>query len=150
MITLFRPISLSALTILAFTLPAAAQQAGYAEVSCSSSSRQGALTSCDGYRAITMQSGGPGTIYGLRVTAPATHCSPVFYSVSRFPHATGNDIAGMSGILRAGESTWFELGRDFAAGTHELRISAVGAVEGCNTGQMSSWGVNWEFLIIPE
>lgn len=131
-------------------LPAAAQTSGYQAVTCSASSRQGVLTTCEGHAALSLSVAAPGAIQGLRLTAPAAHCSPVAYSVVRAPYATGADVIASTGILRAGQSETLTLGRNFAAGNHPLRLIANGVVEGCNAGQMQSWGVNWQFVIIPE
>lgn len=139
------------LTLAALTaLPAAAQTSGYQAVTCSASGRQGAFTTCEGFAPLSLSVAAPGAIQGIRLTAPAAHCSGVAYSVVRAPYATGADVLASSGILRAGQSETLTLGRDFTAGTHPLRLIALGVVEGCNAGQMHSWGVNWSFVIIPE
>jgi hypothetical protein len=143
---MLRPLFLLALT----ALPAAAQTSGYQAVTCSASARQGAFTTCEGFAPVTLAVAAPGAIQGIRVAAPATHCSPVAYSVLRAPYASGADVIASSGILRAGQSETLTLGRDFGAGGHPLRLIANGVVEGCNAGQMHSWGVNWTFVIIPE
>lgn len=145
-----RALSLAALALLSVSLPAVAQQSGYGEVVCSSSQRQGHVTTCEGHFDITLHSEGVPTIYGIQLTAPAGHCAPVSYGVVRAPFASGADVVGMTRALNAGETEWFELGRDFAAGSHTLQIIANGLVAGCNTGAMQSWGVHWQTMVIPE
>lgn len=143
---MLRPLILVALT----ALPAAAQTSGYQAVTCSASSRQGAFTTCEGFAPVTLSVPAPGAIQGIRLTAPAGHCAPISYAVVRAPYATGADVIASSGILRAGQAETLTLGRDFGAGDHALRLIATGVVEGCNAGQMHSWGVDWHFVIIPE
>ena len=130
--------------------PVAAQTQGYQAVTCSAASRQGAVTTCTGHAVVTLSVGAPGAIQGIRLAAPAGHCSPVAYSVLRAPYASGADVVASSGVLRAGQAQTLALGRDFTPGNHALRVIATGLVEGCNTGQMQSWGVNWQFVLIPE
>ena len=143
-----RVLSLALATLTA--LPAAAQRSGHQAVTCAGSTRQGAFTTCEGHAAVTLSVAAPGAIQGIRLTAPAAHCSPVAYSVLRAPYASGADVLASTGILRAGQSETLTLGRAFGAGHHPLRLIANGVVEGCNAGQMHSWGVNWDFVIIPE
>lgn len=145
---MLRPLILTLATLTA--LPAAAQTSGYQAVTCSASARQGAFTTCEGFAPVTLSVAAPGAIQGIRLTAPAAHCSGVAYAVMRAPYATGADVIATSGILRAGQSETLNLGRDFGAGNHALRLIATGVVEGCNVGQMHSWGVDWHFVIIPE
>lgn len=129
---------------------AASAQAGTANVTCSSSSRQGNLVTCNGYATVTLNSTSPDLLYALRLTAPSAHCSPVSYGVTRAPYATGADALGATGALNGGMSEFVYLGRNWAPGAYPLRVSATGYVAGCNTGALGSWGVNWEVVIVPQ
>jgi hypothetical protein len=56
----------------------------------------------------------------------------------------------MTRRLRAGESDFIYLGRDFPTGRYPFRITAIGYVEGCNTGRLQSWGVDYSFEVVPQ
>jgi hypothetical protein len=132
-------------------LPAAAQSSGSLTVVCAASQREGFVTTCDGHADVTLSvADRPGSMWSIRLTAPASHCSPVTYMVVRPPFATGADVVGMTRVLRAGETDYVALGDSFGPGRYPFRIVAGGYVEGCNIGQMHSWGVDYAFVLIPR
>jgi cellulase/cellobiase CelA1 len=113
----------------------------------------GRLTTCDGHADVTLSvdNDAYGTQeWAIRLKAPAGHCSPVSYAVGLPPYATGANVVGITRILRAGESDFIYLGRGFRTGRYPFRITATGYVEGCNTGRMQSWGVDYSFEVVPQ
>lgn len=143
------PAAFAALVTLAAALPVHAES-GYGAVTCSGSTRQGNVTTCDGHLEVTFTSEGADVIYGIDLRAPAAHCSPVGYSVVRAPYATGADVVLSTEILQAGQGGALPMGRGWPRGANTVRIIATGFVAGCNTGVMHSWGVNWATMIVPE
>lgn len=155
------------LSALALTLVAAPTLGGpiaYLEASCAQSLAEGQFTTCD--QAVTFEISVAGTsdIMGLRLSAPSTHCSSVVYAAVKTDPAVpveaqtqplrafdrGPDVVASTGPLAANEAEVLSLGRGWAVGTHEIRIMALGVIEDCNVGQLQSWGVNVEQVIIPE
>ena len=88
---------------------------------------------------VTFRSDGPEVEYFARVTAPATHCSPVHYNL--FHPGTPGSVAG-TGKLQPGQFENVSIGRGYAAGVNQLDIQATGWIEGCNVGAIHSWGVD--------
>jgi hypothetical protein len=112
----------------------------------------GRLTTCDGHADVTLsvdRDPSGEQEWAIRLKAPARHCSPVSYAVG-LPPATGGNVLGMTRLLRAGESDFIYLGRDFPTGRYPFRITATGYVEGCNTGRLQSWGVDYSFEVVPQ
>jgi hypothetical protein len=104
------------------------------------------VTTCDRHADVTLSVANDAQKeWVIRLTAPARHCSPVSYAVERPPYATGADVVGITRILRVGESDIIRLGRGFRPGRYPFRITAAGYVEGCNTGRLYSWGVDYAF-----
>ncbi len=136
--------------LLALSAPMALAGPQSAVVTCQTSNRQGNLTDCSDHATVTLLSEAADLIYGMKLSAPPAHCSTVAYGVVKFPYGTGADVIGMTGFLNAGQTETLILGRNWAPGTHELRIIATGVVGGCNAGALQSWGVNWEQVIVPE
>jgi hypothetical protein len=96
----------------------------------------------------SFQSEGPGTQYGLKFTAPPTHCSAVNYQV----YATYdlNHLLGRTqNFLEPGQSEIVPVGNDYARGTQVVAIRVLGKVGGCNQGRMSGWSGLVELVIIP-
>jgi hypothetical protein len=98
---------------------------------------------------------GATTHFALRISAPTAHCSPIKYVVRRVsPPGTdrlvGETKSGWYGFLQPGQSEDVDIGRDWGPGEHEVLIAALGVVEGCNTGQMNSFGVNVELVPIYQ
>lgn len=122
----------------------------YLEATCTQSEQQGQLSTCDQHVTYEMSVAGTSDIMGLRVEAPSGHCARVGYGAVKYPYRTGLDVVAQSGFLRPNDSEVLNLGRGWAAGTHEIRIIAIGVVEDCNTGQMHSWGINIDQTVIPE
>ncbi|MBL9050032.1 MAG: hypothetical protein JNK19_07970 [Tabrizicola sp.] len=94
---------------------------------------------CDRRIPVDFVSPGPGHDLEITLTAPATHCSSVTYFVAR---AGSSFTFGMSPRLSAGESTTISLRNDMAAGPQRVEIGAIGYVDGCNVGEIHSWGVD--------
>ena len=93
-------------------------------------------------------SDGPGTQYGIKVTAPPAHCSPVNYQI----YATYdlNLLLGRTAnFLNGGQSEIIPIGNSFARGEQVVAIRALGKVAGCNQGRMQSWGAILELVVIP-
>jgi hypothetical protein len=122
----------------------------YLEATCTQSEQQGQLSTCDQHVTFEISVAGTSDIMGLRVEAPSGHCSRVGYGAVKYPYRTGLDVVAQSGFLRPNESEVLNLGRGWAVGTHEIRIIAIGVVEDCNVGQLHSWGINVEQMVIPE
>lgn len=89
---------------------------------------------------------GPGTEYGVRLTAPSTHCATVKYSI--VPVATRQGI-GLTSWLGANGSEVFSLGNSLTRGAHRYQVYAWGRVGGCLGTAMHSWGVMVEPVVIP-
>jgi hypothetical protein len=102
-----------------------------------------ASMACDRLIPVDFVSPGRGHELDLTLTAPATHCSTVTYMVN--DPATGTTLA-MSPRLAAGESFRLSLGSNWDAGPQVIDIGAVGYVDGCNVGEMQSWGVDARLL----
>lgn len=106
----------------------------------------GSATLCSNNAAFFFQSDGPEVEFFVTLTAPATHCSPVVYSVW---YPGENWSRGSTRVLRAGESENVVIGRGYGPGMAEVRVSAIGIVEGCNTGQMHSWAAEISAAPVP-
>jgi hypothetical protein len=102
-----------------------------------------ASMACDRLIPIDFTSPGRGHELDLTLTAPVTHCSTVSYMIN--DPASGATLA-MSPRLAAGESFRLSLGSNWEAGPQVIDIGAVGYVDGCNTGEMHSWGVDAQLL----
>lgn len=161
---LFHP----AVLVVLFAAPAAAQ-AIYLETVCGSSVLDGAKTYCDSGVTFDMAVGGTSDIMAVQLAAPASHCSPVSYLLATPPPqpsseptlgavpATplqpipfGGNVLGVTEVLQPGESEMLTLGRGWARGSHRLMVMVIGQVADCNVGEIHSWGVTVEPLIIPE
>jgi hypothetical protein len=150
----------------------AVAQAMYLETTCGTSVRDGNKTYCDQGVTFDIVSGGTSDVFQFRLTAPATHCSPVSYLLAfpppppptepavivlpatpLSPIIFGHNALAESGVLRPGESQivgFFEPRRRLERGTHRLMIMVTGYVAGCNVGQIQSWGVTVEPQIVPQ
>ena len=102
-----------------------------------------ASMACDRRIPVDFVSPGRGHELDLTLTAPASHCSTVTYMVN--DPASGTTLA-MSPRLAAGESFRLSLGATWDAGPQVIDIGAVGYVDGCNVGEMHSWGVDARLL----
>lgn len=142
-------LALPAVLGLLSSLPVAAQT-GQGSVVCAASTSNGLVTTCDGHLAVTVHSDGPGILYGLELTAPASHCSPVHYLAQSQASTQLHGLLGRTDALQAGQSGWVPLGDSLARGNHTFYVSAMGLVTGCNTGVMHSWGVSWRAIIVPR
>jgi hypothetical protein len=98
-----------------------------------------ASVACDRRIPVDFISPGPGHELELTVAAPTSHCSTVTYFVN---HPGSSHTIGMTGRLSAGDPFKIMLGSDWPAGPQTLDIAAVGFVDGCNIGEMHSWGVD--------
>lgn len=118
------------------------------EVVCERSElvNSGSATLCVPAASFTFQSDGPEVEYFLTLRAPATHCSDVVYS-AWFPGE--NFSRGSTGQLRPGQSENVSIGRGYGPGPARVDISAIGIVNGCNTGQMHSWAVEVSAAPVP-
>jgi hypothetical protein len=148
-------------------------QAIYLETTCATSVRDGSQTYCDQGVTFDLVSGGTSDVIQLRLTAPATHCSPVSYLVAfppppppgpddiaiavpstpLSPVIYGHNSLAMSGVLGPGESemvAFFDERRRFERGTHRLMVMVIGHVADCNVGQIQSWGVTVEQMLVPQ
>lgn len=144
-------------------------QATYLETTCAQSALWEGATTCDRGLTFTLTSDGEATIMGLYLTAPPTHCSRVSYVVAHPPPPPPTEPAiialpatplqpveyGVNYITRTrplapGQTELVTLGRGFSAGTHPVMVMVVGLIEDCNIGQIHSWGVTAEQVIIPE
>lgn len=106
----------------------------------------GSATLCSTDAGFAFQSDGPEVEFFVTLTAPSTHCAPVIYSVW---YPGENFSRGFTRPLRAGESENVAIGRGYGPGRAEIRISAIGLVEGCNTGQMQSWAADVSAAPVP-
>ncbi|HMS96326.1 MAG TPA: hypothetical protein PKA03_14120 [Tabrizicola sp.] len=106
----------------------------------------GTATLCSTPANYSFHSDGPEVEFFVTLTAPASHCSPVVYSVW-FPGE--NFSRGSTRILRAGESDTVVIGRGYGPGTSQVQVSAIGIIEGCNTGQMHSWAAEISAAPVP-
>lgn len=93
--------------------------------------------------------------YAFRISAPAAHCSPVKYVLRRVSPAgrdtvVGETKSGWYGFLQPGQSEDVDIGATWGPGQHTILIAVLGLVEGCNTGQLSRWGVNLELVPIYQ
>ncbi|MBP6012091.1 MAG: hypothetical protein KBA31_07675 [Alphaproteobacteria bacterium] len=104
-------------------------------------------TTCAGQQQYRFQSDGIPTSYGIKFTAPPTHCSDVNYQV----YATYEDrlLGRTRAFLAAGQSEIVPIGNDFARGLQVVNIRALGKVGGCNQGRMHSWAALVELVVIP-
>ena len=105
-------------------------------------------TSCAGESKFQFQSEGIPTAYGIKFTAPSTHCSAVNYQV----WATYNPdlmLGRTRNFLEPGQSEIVPIGDDFARGLQVVNVRALGKIGGCNTGRMSGWSAMVEVVIIP-
>jgi hypothetical protein len=156
------------LGLMAAPLPAAAQST-YLETTCSASGLVAGGATCDRGVLYDLVSDGSSTIYSLRLTAPATHCSPVQYVVAwpppppppegtlyavpatpLQPFAGGTNYLGETGVLGPGQSGTVDLGRGYPRGPNQLMIMVIGPVQDCNVGAIHSWGVQVQPVIVPE
>jgi hypothetical protein len=94
---------------------------------------------CDRRIPIDFISPGPGHDLEITVTPPASHCSTVTYFVNR---AGTSFTYGMTERLSPGNPVKLGLGSDWPAGPQTIDIGAVGYVDGCNVGEIHSWGVD--------
>lgn len=94
---------------------------------------------CDRRIAVDFVSPGPGHDIEITVAAPASHCSTVTYFVNR---AGTSFTYGMTDRLAPGTPVKLGLGNDWPAGRQTVDIGAVGYVDGCNVGEIHSWGVD--------
>jgi hypothetical protein len=98
-----------------------------------------ASVACDRRIAIDFVSPGPGHDLEITLAAPMTHCSTVTYFVNR----PGSSFTyGMTDRLGPGTPAKIALGSDLPAGPQRLEIGVVGYVDGCNVGEIQSWGVD--------
>lgn len=94
---------------------------------------------CDTRIPVDFISPGPGHELEITVAAPASHCSTVTYFVNR---AGTSFTYGMTERLAPGTPVKLNLGSDWPAGPARIDIGAVGYVDGCNVGEIHSWGVD--------
>jgi hypothetical protein len=95
----------------------------------------------------TFRSDGPEVEFFIRIAAPATHCSPVSYMITR---PGGNFSVGSSSKLSGGQSENITIGRGYTAGDNILTITAIGYPgEGCNTGAIHSFGAEVSVSPVP-
>jgi hypothetical protein len=104
-----------------------------------------ASMACDRRIAVDFVSPGPGHELELTLAAPMTHCSTVTYFVNR----PGSSFTyGMTDRLSPGTPAKISLGSDWPAGPQTVDIGAVGYVDGCNVGELGSWGVDVRLMAL--
>ena len=74
--------------------------------------------------------------YYLQVQISPKHCSPLYLDVELDGH-----LLGSSGLVNPGQQKTLKLGK-LSKGSHVLRLSALGALGGCNRGVLRQWGVD--------
>lgn len=155
--------------ILTGGIPSLAAADTYMEATCGFSERWAGGVVCDQGVSYSFTSDGTSTIFGLYLTAPPAHCSPVKYVVALPPAPPPEEPAviavpttpirpGEFGpnyltetrALQPGATELVTIGRGFPAGTNTVMIMVFGLEEGCNTGQIHNWGVTASDVIIPE
>lgn len=150
----FSSFLLSALAVSGNLYVASAGERGQVSVQCAASDALPpagpnlVYTTCAGEAKFQFQSDGIPTAYGIKFTAPSTHCSAVNYQV----WATYNPdlmLGRTRNFLEAGQSEIVPIGDDFARGLQIINVRALGKVGGCNTGRMSGWSAIVEVVIIP-
>jgi hypothetical protein len=77
----------------------------------------------------------PAGKWSVRVSAPASHCSPIAYRVTTDNHGA---MIGDTGALPPGASGGV---MPVPATAHQIYVTATGIPGGCNTGRLGSWGV---------
>ena len=107
-------------------------------VTCNRSRLVEGQVSCDKHALYRFQAESADHVYGLELTAPSSHCSPVQYRILENGSRT---YLGSTRFLQPGQSQLVELGNGFVPGTNKVMIVAWGKVEGCNTGVLQSWAV---------
>ena len=147
-------IAATALAALSGIQPSAAGTPTQVSVQCASTDRTPdispgvAYTTCFGDATYSFQSDGIPTAYGLKITAPSTHCSSVNYQV--YATYDRNRLLGRTrNFLAAGQSEIVPIGNDYARGLQVVAIRALGITGGCNQGSMSGWGALVELVVIP-
>ena len=147
-------LSVAALVACSGVVTASAGERGQVSVQCTYSDQlppagPGLIyTSCAGEAKFQFQSDGIPTAYGIKFTAPSTHCSAVNYQV----WATYNPdlmLGRTRNFLEAGQSEIVPIGNEFARGLQVINVRALGKVGGCNTGRMSGWSAIVEVVVIP-
>lgn len=118
----------------------------YIEVLCQQSNRDQNFTHCvDPAAALTLNSDGMEANYDLKFTAPPAHCSPVTYMVAL--SSDPGTIFASTAFLNPNESQQINIGRGFGPGPVTLYVFASGKVEGCNAGELHSWGATVETIL---
>lgn len=164
-----RAILTFAMLIGLFVAPSPAQ-AAYLEYQCRNSSRALGIDRrdfvlCEGgqggplfrftFPAASISGAAAAVSYAVRISAPSAHCSPIKYILRRVSPA-GRDVvvgetkSGWYGFLQPGQSEDVDIGRSWGPGEHTILIAALGIVDGCNTGQMQSFGVNAELVPVYQ
>jgi hypothetical protein len=147
-------ISVAATAACGMVLPAWAGERAQISVQCTYSDQlppagPGLIyTTCAGDARFSFQSDGVPTAYGLKFTAPTTHCSAVNYQA--YATYDVNHLLGRTrNFLEPGQSEIVPIGNDFARGLQVVTIRVLGKVGGCNTGRMSGWSATVEAVVIP-